>query len=595
MQHILCFTALLSLSGLAPVAAEPTPVAQIAFLPDVHFHDVYASFEDDTFTGITLDSGEKAVLRSMQAQLRSTRLFNENYFAFIAALDDIAQRGISLVALPGDFSDDGQSLHLRGLANILRRYEQEHGMRFLLTPGNHDPVRPFTVPGGKPDFLGEDGQALTIYSHQHTECRQQRADICSDELEQLGYAGIFAHLSDFGFTPRRSDIYFETPFWRPQGDYSSQQGLAAAELAARQYEPCADGDCQTISDTSYLIEPIDGLWLLALDANVYELLDDHASDANLAYASPSNAGYNALVEQKPFLVEWISNVAARADAQGKTLITFSHYPMVDFYHGTGTGMAELFGPDSAQLRRLPTAHTAERLAATGLRLHVGGHMHFNHTSSVADSSGNTLVNIQAPSIAGYRPAYKLLTVHSDQSIKVETLLVEDIDGFDTFFAAYTQEHAQGAPWSPELLNSTSYGEMVDWHLHELVRQRFIPREWPQPLKQAALELSAEELAQQLSLPETISEQWQWSMLTLAEDFYRVRNASSLGLNHISNTRLAEYQALHKAVQLVSAQHANYQLAQQIAQLLDILFQLQKSPASQHFWVQPDGTIENRAE
>ena len=39
------------------------------------------------------------------------------------------------------------------------------------------------------------------------------------------------------------------------------------------------------------------------------------------------------------------------------------------------------------------------VAATGLRMHVGGHMHFNGTNDYADANGNYLVNVQSPSLA----------------------------------------------------------------------------------------------------------------------------------------------------------------------------------------------------
>lgn len=88
---------------------------QVAFMPDIHFHDVYGDFQDGSFQGLyTNSSGKYATIRTMQSQMESTRLFNENYFAMIAALDDVVERGIKYVALPGDFSDDGQPVHMFG-------------------------------------------------------------------------------------------------------------------------------------------------------------------------------------------------------------------------------------------------------------------------------------------------------------------------------------------------------------------------------------------------------------------------------------------------------------------------------------------------
>ena len=107
-----------------PVAETPaTPqqpaAVQVAFMPDIHFHDIYADFKDGSFPGIPNPKrGDNATIRTMYAQLTSTRLFNENYFAFLAALDDAATRGVKYIALPGDFSDDGQPVHMLSLIHI---------------------------------------------------------------------------------------------------------------------------------------------------------------------------------------------------------------------------------------------------------------------------------------------------------------------------------------------------------------------------------------------------------------------------------------------------------------------------------------------
>ncbi|MGO2013189.1 MAG: metallophosphoesterase family protein [Pseudoalteromonas sp.] len=163
LSLILCFTTALHATSLSNT--------QIAFVPDIHFHDIYGDFSAEGFEGIELGKGNKPVsIRSMQAQIHSTRLFNENYFALIATLDDIAAKGVKLVALPGDFTDDGQPIHLQGLKAILDDYEKNHGMRFFAIPGNHDPVTPFKSPGGKADFLGPDAKHLAIYSTDHPRC-----------------------------------------------------------------------------------------------------------------------------------------------------------------------------------------------------------------------------------------------------------------------------------------------------------------------------------------------------------------------------------------------------------------------------------------
>lgn len=89
---------------------------QIAFISDAHIQDV---------------DGHAERVRSMEAQVQSTRLFNENYYVFLAALDDVARRDIRWVVLPGDLTDDGQFFNQQKIKELLNSYAAAKGMRFL--------------------------------------------------------------------------------------------------------------------------------------------------------------------------------------------------------------------------------------------------------------------------------------------------------------------------------------------------------------------------------------------------------------------------------------------------------------------------------
>lgn len=599
-----------SIQGVANDERHSLAGTQIAFLPDVHFHDVYARFADGAFAGIA--EGEQhphAVLRTMQAQLHSTRLFNENYFALHQALEELAAQGVSLVVFPGDFSDDGQSLHLRGLQRLLQRYEQAHGMRFFVITGNHDPVRPYDLASGKPDFLGPNGAALPIYSHQHSRCQQGGIDdlICSDELIELGYAGVFDYMGEFGLLPSKNDLYWETPYsGYAYDEYDLDTAQQAAQLTERQYRICRETaprraedeksltNCASVSDASYLVEPIEGLWLLGIDANIYQPVAEPREQMNKAedFLGAGNAGYNMLLTHKPHVLEWIADVVRRAEAQGKQLIAFSHYPMAEFYSGMSPQIRQLFGSKSFQMVREPTTDVSQALADTGLQLHVAGHMHFNHTSVVQGRGGQRLVNIQAPSIAGYQPAYKLLTLHGSDRIEVTTPVLNEVEGFDRFFPLYQLEHAYmteqqdgDSLWDEGVLLSKNYAEFTEWHLRELARQRFLPREWPAPLREKILQASGAEIIGIL-LNDTpndyvfeadLSAFDEWQGLDLAVDFYRLRNAGTLGLQDISAARLGQYVQLQQLAGV-----ADSELATQLAQLLIIFEGFRYGLVSENF-------------
>ena len=454
----------------------------MAFISDPHFHDVYGRFSDGAFPGLPLPGGERAAIRTMRAQLTSTRLFNENAFALRAALDQAVARGVRLIAFPGDLTDDGQPLHLRGLVRLLDEYAERHGVRFFATVGNHDPVRPFTRPAGKPDFLGEGGREQPIFSPgaQPGSGADPEAHpvIRSAEVQELGYREIMEAMAPFGMAPGLGDLHWESP-WGP--------GQEGADPARRQ--ATIDG-AGPLPDASYLVEPVEGLWLLALDGNIYLPVDgrhpEGAAEAN-AYHSPGNAGFTAFVRHKRHLLAWMADVVRRAEVQGKRLVAFSHYPMVDYYRGAAPLIQELFGPEGLYLGRRPSVEATRELAATGLQLHFGGHMHANDTGVFRGDEG-FLVNVQVPSTAAYVPAFKLLTLHPGAGCEVETIPVEEVARVEALFPLYREEQAhlqRVAPdvaWNPEVLDSPSYGDFVRWHIRELTRLRFLPEEWPADLR-----------------------------------------------------------------------------------------------------------------
>lgn len=633
---------LLSFSSLAAPAVSEHSAAQplqIAFMPDIHFHDIYASFSDGAFAGLpNSQSGKNATIRSMAAQLKSTRLFNENYFALLAALDDAAARGVKLIALPGDFSDDGQPLHIRGLAAILQHYSDTYGMQFFAAPGNHDPVRPFSRPAGKSDYLGADGYEQPIYSPGSAACPGKLpavqspgklSTICSDEVKELGYNEIMAQLAPFGFYPQPGYVYWETPYSNyTEQNYSANLAKEQATYTQRQYEICLQGtggrykqpgysQCSMVPDSSYLVEPVPGVWLLAIDANVYLPQAD-----GTGYAGAGNAGYNRMFSHKTQVTDWITQVVTRAEQAGKTLIAFSHYPMSEFYNGQSDAIAEQFGADSFQLARRPTDNVSQLLATTGLKLHIGGHMHFNDTGISKSPNGNVLVNVQAPSLAAYVPAYKLVTIKPQQNVTVQTVVLNDVARFNELFEHYQQEHntlvKQGAPqWNRAMLTAKNYREFTNWHLSELTRQRFLPQDWPASLRDSLLALNGQQmlvlsqlqspppLAQLLAELPTLqhSANWQqaaakanalitaagfaaedfasWSGFDLALDFYRLRNAGSLALQDISPQRLVQYQLLTRLL-AAKAETGQDSVARQFGGVFQLLQAFRHGQSDMHF-------------
>ncbi|WP_081926519.1 MULTISPECIES: metallophosphoesterase family protein [unclassified Alteromonas] len=499
-------------------AKNESQQVKIAFIADIHLHSPEGAAATLPKSALPKDPSSHApiLLRSMRSQLSSTRLFNENIMVFKEALDDVVARNIKLVALPGDFTDDGQPVNILALKEILDEYQQKYGLRFFAINGNHDPVRPFTRPGGKRDFLSREGAEISVMSPAHQDCVSGKSDFCSELLKEWGYKEIAQSLSEHGFSPSPADKLFETPF-------------NTVDLAKRYWTWC-DGDefCVDMPDMSYLVEPVDGLWLLAIDANVYK---PTGSLSNKQFDGSSNAGYDALIEYKPQLVKWIQRVVERAKENNKKLVSFSHFPMADFSDKQTDKITSFLGETAMQLTRQPSNNTTRVLEATGLKLHLGGHMHLFDISQSPDAE---FTNVQVPSLAAYQPGYTIVKIDKDGETLIETVIVSDVKNFAKWFPVYENEweylqrSGQGL-WGKENLEASSFLDFTDNHLKQIVTNRYL-KEWPPELVELFSSNTIGSLVEMTPCFFNYKGKQEFegfNAMTLIFDFYRSRNAGGL--------------------------------------------------------------------
>ncbi|KRB59959.1 metallophosphoesterase [Flavobacterium sp. Root186] len=533
---------------------------QIAFIADVHLQDVFAKFEDNNYQGIKNPvTGEYANIRTMNAQLHSTRIFNENYFAFLEALNDIVKRGIKQIVLPGDFSDDGQPVHVRGLRKILNEYSQKHGISFFVTTGNHDVVRPFSQDAAKTDFLGKYGKEQIISSSKNFDkTKSELEPIITSDIKNWGYKETIQEMRDFGFFPKKTDLYWETPFSNYSYEhYNFEEAQKESVLEKRTY--LIKNTNLYLPDASYVVEPIKGIWLLAIDANAYVPNEKLSGQPDNPHDfSGANTGYNNVLIYKSHLLNWVKKVSAEAKQKGKILIAFSHYPMVEFNDNASPELKQLFGADKMQLQRVPDEEVAQQFADAGIQIHFGGHMHINDTGVRTSTKGNTLFNIQTPSLAAYMPAYKILTIHSDSELEVETVVIGKVPKFNSLFPFYEEEYAHlqnnksDHIWNKEILKAKDYAAFTNWHLKELVRLRFLPEDFPAEFLKSIVNLSGKDLLlinkNALEIDKdlksnavVVSDFESWTGFDMIFDFYRLKSADELAVSEIGKKRLKEYE------------------------------------------------------
>lgn len=513
---------------VAMLLAIGVQAQQIAFISDPHVEDVV---------------GHPELLRSLDAQVQSTRLFNENIFAFRAALEDVARRGIQLVVLCGDVTDDGQLLNQEAARRMLSDYEQRYGMSFFVTPGNHDPASPFGKHSIRRDFLAADGSEHTIVSD--SSLYVEGTDVLP-QLFSVGHKEMIECYADFGYMPKEGYIYWTTPFshYRYE-DYSFDRACSESALDRRMFS-YADGI--KTHDTSYLVEPIPGIWLLSIDSGVY--LPDGTSGKFMN----SGVGYNNTLQHKPYLIPWIKRVYAEAERLGKHVIAFSHFPLLDCNDGASEVLGRSWGKNKFDIERMPSDEVKNAMMDAGVGLHFAGHMHIKEVEKM-ERDGKCMYNVQIPSLITAIPAYHILSVKDDGKAHLETVLVDKVDGFDTFFDMYRKEYeyeksiGKQPIWSIEALDAKDYAEFCDWMFRDLVRTRFSVRDLPPILQEQMLPLDGIQLLKRVNpKAKSVIGMKEWTGADMLLDFYRLHYSGSLALRYITTQRLKQYDMLFKAIE-----------------------------------------------
>lgn len=282
---------------------------------------------------------------------------------------------------------------------------------------------------------------------------------------------------------------------------------------------------------------------------------------------------------------------AEAKKNGKTVIAFTHYPMVDFNDGATLELKSLLGEKKWQMERVPEEEVAKAFAEAGLQIHFAGHMHINDTG-IRNVNGRMLVNIQVPSLAAYIPAYKVLTIHSQDKMEVQTEVLNNVPRFDELFPLYEKEYnvlqkdGSKPVWNKDILKSASYHEFMLFHLKELVRLRMIPDDWPKDFIEHTKKFTGEDLLLLVQTPKQLQEQrinseafQKWKIEDLLLDLYKFQSADELARKDIPDERLQQYKILEE---LFSAYQGQNLLVLNLKKVFKIMSLLSNGDPADHF-------------
>lgn len=506
----------------------------VAVIADAHFHDIEGDYD---FAGISV-GGRRLTLRSWADTAASTRVFNESYAALPAALDRIVARGIRHVVLLGDYSDDGQRETTASLVRLLEGYRARHGLAFYATPGNHDVFGPL---GKHRDtrYVDATGGTTLVTSDAEKAADDPGNPVVTPKIYCEGLPAGLMPLSGFGYFRRPEYLHWETPFGTNDAPGAREHDLLSA-----------DGKTvRRLMDASYLVEPEAGLWLLMIDANVFEPRNGNRDIARKkAFIDSSDAGWNALLRVKPYLIDWIADVAARAESGGKQLLAFSHYPAVDPFEDDAQTERRLFGETNVA-KRTPRPVVAETLAETGLRLHFSGHLHVEARTRLAG-----LTNIAVPSLVAFPAGFVVVHAEGDAPV-VESLSLSEEPVDADLLALYHAENARAGIAPDPAMAARDYGTFLYRHMRPLVLERFLPKEWPAEMAARARHMTLWDLVvlmegttlEQEAAEFGVDAAWMQArpLLDLIVDWYSLRQSPAQAPLYISRENLRCYRFLAK--------------------------------------------------
>ncbi|MFW6011596.1 MAG: metallophosphoesterase family protein [Desulfosalsimonas sp.] len=175
------------------------------------------------------------------------------------------------------------------------------------------------------------------------------------------------------------------------------------------------------SSLSYVAEPVDGLWVLALDSCLWRenepgrqpVIDGRFSEDSLA---------------------WIEDVLIKAKKKEKAVIAFMHHGLMEHYPANEKYYGEYVVDNSDTLTRL--------LAGYGVRLVFTGHFHAQDiTAKQTKQSRETIFDIETDSLVTYPCPYRKVSISDNGICTIESRFIESIESMETGFPDYARQFA----------------------------------------------------------------------------------------------------------------------------------------------------------
>ena len=187
---------------------------------------------------------------------------------------------------------------------------------------------------------------------------------------------------------------------------------------------------------SYVCEPVPGLWLLALDGNLYRRnKPGHESQVGGRFSENT--------------LDWVRGVLDRAVQKEKSVIAMIHHGILEHF----PTQAKYFPPYLLSNRNTVSRYFLDynvKVVFTG---------HFHAQDIVLEKSGgqNLLYDVETGSLITYPAAYRTVEIDADQKMYIETKSITATGSHTLAFAEYAREFTRQGLETIALDQMRAYG------------------------------------------------------------------------------------------------------------------------------------------
>ena len=177
---------------------------------------------------------------------------------------------------------------------------------------------------------------------------------------------------------------------------------------------------------SYVVEPLPGLWIVAMDACRYR---------------DNKAGKPPVVDGRfpEETLRWLDQVLNEAVSSGKAVLGVMHHGVLEHYKGQEKFYGDYLVDDWPMI--------AERLAAGGVRVVFTGHY---HSQDIVKRAFNTRIggerrtvfifDVETGSMVTYPCAYRIIEITEDQTMRIRSRFIDAIPSRPEGFHEYARDY-----------------------------------------------------------------------------------------------------------------------------------------------------------